>query len=398
MSKIISANAGSSSLKYQLYELPEYTVIAKGQIEKIGKENAVVTINLNDVKQERIMPIADHKEAVLEVFKDLLDYKALESLDEIDGVGHRIVHGGEFFKDSVEPTPWVIETVDRLSELAPLHNPANLIGYFAFKKALKQARHVFVFDTAFHQTMKPEAFMYALPYEYYTNYKVRKYGMHGTSHRYVSERTAELLNKDFDDVNLIVCHLGNGASITAIKKGQVIDTSMGFTPLAGIMMGTRTGDVDPAVFPYLLEKTNLTPKELIDVYNNESGMLGISGISNDARDIRDAINKGDKKAILTMEMYAQKIASYIGSYYVQLGQLDAVVFTAGLGENDHYVRENIVGRISEALKIDFNRKLNKDTKAVEVELTKTGSKTKVFIVPTNEELLIAQDTQRILGL
>lgn len=398
MSKIIAVNAGSSSLKYQVYQLPEFKVLASGQVERIGRDDAIVSIKANGNKDKRTTKILDHKEAVAIVLKDILEYSEISSLDEIVGVGHRIVHGGEVFKASVQSSPEIVDQVEKLSKLAPLHNPANLTGYYAFKKALKSARHVFVFDTAFHQTMEPKAYLYALPYEYYEKYHVRKYGMHGTSHKYVSKRTAELLGKSPEEVNVIVCHLGNGASLSAVKGGKVIDTSMGFTPLSGVMMGTRTGDVDPAVFPYLLEETGLESQDLEDVYNKQSGMLGISGISNDAREIEDATEANVPRAVLTSDMYAYKIASYIGSYLVHLGHVDAIAFTAGIGEYDKGVRRRIVENISESLGIDFDYDLNDEVRGVEVELTKPTSKTKVFIVPTDEELVIAQDTQKILGL
>ncbi|NLC54788.1 MAG: acetate kinase [Erysipelothrix sp.] len=398
MSKILSVNAGSSSLKYQLYETPEFDVLASGQIERIGKEDAIVTITTNGDKHKKTVSVLDHQAAVATALEDILKYSEIESLDEIVGVGHRIVHGGEIFSESVKTTDKVVQDVEDLSQLAPLHNPANLTGYYEFKKALKSAEHVFVFDTAFHQTMEAKAFMYPLPYSYYEKYHVRKYGMHGTSHKYVANRTAELLGKNPKDVNIIVCHLGNGASLSAVKAGKVIDTSMGFTPLSGVMMGTRTGDVDPAVFPYLLEQTGLDPQELIDVYNKESGMLGVSDISNDARDIEEATEAGVPRAILTSEMYAYRIANFIGSYLIQLGRVDAIAFTAGIGEYDKGVRRRIIEIVSEALGIVFDYELNAKVRGVEVELSKPNSKTKVFIVPTDEELVIAQDTQRILGI
>lgn len=398
MSKILSVNAGSSSLKYQLYETPEFDVLASGQIERIGKEDAIVTIKVNGEKHKKVVPVLNHQDAVATALEDILKYSELKSLDEIVGVGHRVVHGGEVFSESVKTSDEVVNEVEKLSQLAPLHNPANLTGYYEFKKALKAAEHVFVFDTAFHQTMEPKAYLYPLPYSYYEKYKVRKYGMHGTSHKYVSKRTAELLGKDPKDVNVIVCHLGNGASLSAVKSGRVIDTSMGFTPLSGVMMGTRTGDVDPAVFPYLLEQTGLSPAELTDVYNKQSGMLGISGLSNDAREIEDATNAGNPRAILTSDMYAYRIANFIGSYFVHLGHVDAIVFTAGIGENDTGVRRRVIEDVSEAMQIDFDTELNEKVRGIEVELSKPGSKTKVFIIPTDEELVIAQDTQRILEI
>lgn len=398
MSKILSVNAGSSSLKYQLYQLPEFNVLASGQVERIGKSDAIVSIKTADHKEKKIMEVLDHRDAIVAVLKDILEFSKLESLDEIEGVGHRIVHGGEIFSESVETSKEIVKQVEDLSHLAPLHNPANLTGYYEFKKVLKTAKHVFVFDTAFHQTMEPEVYLYPLPYSYYEDYHVRKYGMHGTSHKYVSKRLAELLNKNAEDVNVIVCHLGNGASLSAVKAGEVLDTSMGFTPLSGVMMGTRTGDVDPAVFPYLLEQTNKTPAELVDVYNKESGMLGISEMSSDAREIEEATDQGVPRAVLTSDMYAYRIANFIGSYFVHLGHVDAIAFTAGIGEYDRGVRKRVIENISKAMEIDFDYELNHNVRGIEVELTKPNSKTKVFIVPTDEELVIAQDTQRILGL
>ncbi len=398
MNKILAVNAGSSSLKYQLFDAENFDVLASGQIERIGKEDAIVSIKANGEKHKRVIPILDHEAAVAVSLEDILEYSTLENLDDIKGVGHRVVHGGEEFSESVKVTEDAIAKVDALSVLAPLHNPANLTGYRAFKNALKDAEHTFVFDTAFHQTMEPKAYLYALPYKYYEDYAVRKYGMHGTSHKYIANRTAELLNKPVEEVNTIVCHLGNGASLAAIKGGKVIDTSMGFTPLAGVMMGTRTGDVDPAVFPYLLEQTGLDVNQLIDVYNKESGMLGISGLSNDAREIEDATNAGEERAVLTSDMYAYKISNYIGTYFVHLGRVDAIVFTAGIGENDSGVRARIIDNVSEALHINFDHELNKSVRGVEVELSTEGSQTQVFIIPTDEELMIAEDTKRILGL
>ncbi|NLC33670.1 MAG: acetate kinase [Erysipelothrix sp.] len=398
MSLILAVNAGSSSLKYQLYEANDFTVLASGQIERIGKEDAIASIKVDGNKEKKVIPILDHTRAVEVALSDILEFSSVKNLDDIKGVGHRVVHGGEAFDNSVIVDDAAIAKVEELSSLAPLHNPANLIGYHAFKDALKEANHTFVFDTAFHQTMEPKAFLYALPYKYYEDYQVRKYGMHGTSHKYIAKRTAELLDKPIEDVNTIVCHLGNGASLAAIKGGKVIDTSMGFTPLAGVMMGTRTGDVDPAVFPYLLEKTGLSVDEQMHVYNYESGMLGISGISNDAREIEEATAEGNERAILTSEMYAYKIANYIGTYFVHLGHVDAIVFTAGIGENDTGVRARVIDSVSEALHINFNHELNSKVRGVEVELSEEGSTTKVFIIPTDEELMIAEDTKKLLGL
>ena len=396
MRKVIAVNAGSSSLKFQLFEMPEEKVIASGIVERIGLDNANYTINFNGNKLTEESDIADHSIAVDLVFQALLKHRIVLDLTEISGVGHRIVHGGEYFAKTVLATPDVVAKVEEVAELAPLHNPANLTGYYAFSKTLPNATHSFVFDTAFHQTMTPDAFLYPLPYEYYTDLKIRRYGFHGTSHFYVSERTAELMGKKSEDVNVIVCHLGNGASITAVKGGKVINTSMGFTPLAGIMMGTRCGDIDPAIMPYIMEKQDLTANQVLDIYNKASGMLGVSGISSDARDVQEAASKGDKRAFLTQEMYTNRIAQVIGSYFVELGHLDAISFTAGLGENDHVIRKMVIDRVQEALEIHFDDATNQAFRAQEVCLTYPDSKVAVWMVPTNEELVIARDTYNLM--
>lgn len=398
MTKIISVNAGSSSLKFQLFVMPEETVLTSGIIERIGLTDGVFTIKFNGEKVTFTQSIPDHKVAVALVLEALIKHKIVDSLEEIKGVGHRVVHGGEVYAASVELNEDVEKAVEALAELAPLHNPANLVGFRAFKKELPNARHVAVFDTAFHQTMEDDIYLYPIPYEYYENYKIRRYGFHGTSHYYVSQRVAQLMNKDAKDINVITCHLGNGASIAAVKGGISVNTSMGFTPLAGIMMGTRSGDIDPAIITFLMGKLNKSAEAIIDILNKKSGMLGVSGISSDARDIENGIAAGNPRAKLTRNLYANRVAQTIGSYFVQLGHVDAMVFTGGLGENDVMVREAIIDRVSEAMGINLNRELNLKTRGKEVCLSDDKSKTAVWIVPTNEELVIAQDTQRILGL
>ena len=398
MTKIISVNAGSSSLKFQLFVMPEETVLTSGIIERIGLTDGLFTIKFNGEKITLTQPIPDHKIAVELVLNALIQHKIVDSLEEIKGVGHRVVHGGEAYATSIELNRDVEATIESLSELAPLHNPANLIGFRAFKKALPNARHVAVFDTAFHQTMKNDIYLYPIPYEYYENYKIRRYGFHGTSHFYVSQRVAELMGKNVAAMNIITCHLGNGASLAAVQGGKSVNTSMGFTPLAGIMMGTRSGDIDPAIITFLMDKLNQSAEDIIDILNKKSGMLGVSGLSSDARDIENGIQAGNQRAILTRNMYANRVAQTIGSYFVQLGHVDALVFTGGLGENDVKVREAIIDRISEAMGVSLKRELNLSVRGTEACLSEPNSKTAVWVVPTNEELVIAQDTQRILGL
>ena len=398
MSKIMAVNAGSSSLKFQLFEMPSEEVLTSGVVERIGFKDGIFTIKVNGEKVTSTQAIIDHKVAVELVLEALIKFNVVSSLDEIKGVGHRVVHGGEKYASSVEITHEVESAVIELSELAPLHNPANMVGYRAFKKALPGARHVAVFDTAFHQTMTDDIYLYPLPYEYYQEYKIRRYGFHGTSHFFVSNRVANLMGKDVKDVNVITCHLGNGASLSAVKGGKSVNTSMGFTPLAGIMMGTRSGDIDPAIITYLMRKNHKTAEEIIDVLNKKSGMLGVSGLSSDARDIDTAIKEGNSRALLTRKLYANRVAQTIGSYFVQLGHVDAIVFTGGLGENDVAVRASILELVEEAMQIKLDYELNNSVRGKEVCLSKADSKVQVWVVPTNEELVIAQDTVTILGL
>ena len=398
MTKVISVNAGSSSLKFQLYNMPEEEVLCSGQFERIGLEDGIFTIKVNGEKHVSTPVLPNHEVAVDMLLKALVDYKVVESLDEIKGAGHRVVQGGAYFDGSVECTEESAAKVKELAELAPLHNNANLGGYLAFKNALPNCGNIFVFDTAFHQTMTPESYMYAVPYEWYTDLKVRRYGAHGTSHKYVAERTAELMGKDVKDLKIITCHLGNGASITAVDGGKCVNTSMGFTPLAGIMMGTRCGDIDPAIVPFVMKKTGMTPEEMDSALNKKSGMLGVSGISSDARDIEDAVKAGNERAILTRAIYVNRVINVVGGYFMQMGGVDAIAFTAGLGENDTSLRHEICEKLEAGLGIKMNYELNDTTRGKEVEVSTPESKVAVWVVPTNEELMIARDTVRILGL
>ena len=398
MSKIIAVNAGSSSLKFQLFSMPEEKVLTSGVAERIGLEEGIFTIKVNNEKHTTNTPIKDHSVAVNLLLEALVKYGIVKDLTEINGAGHRIVQGGAYFDQSVKVDEDVVSKVEELCDLAPLHNPAHLVCYRAFKEALPNIEHVFVFDTAFHQTMGPESYLFPVPMNWYTDYKVRRYGAHGTSHQYVSERAAALMNKDIKDTNIITCHLGNGASITAIKGGKCINTSMGLTPLGGIMMGTRSGDLDPTVVFYMMKKLNCTPDEMDTYLNKKSGMLGISGISSDARDVQAAAEAGNERAILTQELYVNRVINVLGGYVMQLGHVDAIAFTAGLGDNDVNMRGMILKACEEALGLSIDYDLNATVRGKEVKISNEDSKVNVFVIPTNEEVVIARDTMRILGL
>ena len=398
MSKVISVNSGSSSLKFQLFDMPSETVLTSGQAERIGQKMGAFTIKYNGEKKTTELPLPDHKAAVDILLKSLTELGIVESLDEIKGAGHRIVQGGAYFSESVVVDDDVEAKVDELCELAPLHNPAHLVCYRAFKEALPQIGHVFVFDTAFHQTMGPESYLFPVPYDWYTQYKIRRYGAHGTSHWYVNRRAAELMGKPVEDLNMITCHLGNGASISAIRGGKVINTSMGLTPLGGIMMGTRSGDIDPTVVFYMMKKLECTPDEMDTFLNKRSGMLGVSGISSDARDIQAAYEENNERAILTVNLYQNRVVNVVGGYYMQLGDVDALVFTAGLGENDGATRERILKGLEKGMGLSIDYELNKQIHGKEALISKPDSKIAVYIIPTNEELVIARDTVRLLGL
>lgn len=395
MSKVLAVNAGSSSLKFQLLEMPEATILVNGIVERIGLNDSILTFKYDGKKETVTMDIPDHQLAADLVLSGLVKKKIVADLSEIEAAGHRVVHGGEYFQGSVICDEYSISKVEELADLAPLHNPANLIGYRAFSKELPNATHIFAFDTAFHQTMPEEVFMYALPYDYYTDHKVRRYGAHGVSHDYVSKRTAELMGRDEKGLRVITLHLGNGASVSAVKDGVCVNTSMGFTPLAGLIMGTRTGDLDPAIVTYLMRKENISAEEVLNIFNKKSGMAGISGISSDARDIENAIEAGHERAILTRKMYAQRVLEYVGAYALQMGGVDVIAFTAGLGENDNGTRAAVLDVIKEGLGIEYDSALNDATHGDEVRLSTDASKVAVWVVPTNEELMIAQDAFRI---
>ena len=397
MSKIMAVNSGSSSLKFQLFDMPSEKVLTSGNVERIGLEMGIFGINVNGEKISKEVPVPNHEVAVKLLLDALIEYGIVKNLDEIQGAGHRIVQGGPYFSESVKVDEDVVAKVRELIDIAPLHNAAHLVCYEAFKKALPNIDHVFVFDTAFHQTMEPNSYMFPVPYEWYEDYKVRKYGAHGTSHKYVAEKTAEMLGKDIKDVNIITLHLGSGASITAIKGGKCINTSMGLSPLGGIMMGTRCGDIDPTVVYFMMKKLGCTPEEMETYLNKKSGMIGISGVSSDSRDVEAAMKEGNERAKLTYDLYANRVINLVGGYVMQLGHVDALTFTAGLGEHATIVREMICKRLEEGLGVKIDYELNSKTHNQQ-ELSTPESKVKVFVIPTNEELAIVKDTVRILGL
>ncbi|WP_175640385.1 acetate kinase [Metabacillus schmidteae] len=393
MTKIIAINAGSSSLKFQLFEMPKEKVLTAGLVERIGLEKGVFTILVNGEKVKETIDIPDHAVAVRMLLDKLTHYGIVESLNEIEGIGHRIVHGGEIFNDSVLISDETLQKIEELSDLAPLHNPANVIGIKAFKEVLPNVKSVAVFDTAFHQTMPERSFLYSLPYEYYEKYGIRKYGFHGTSHKYVSEKAAELLGRPIDQLRLISCHLGNGASIAAIEGGKSIDTSMGFTPLAGVAMGTRSGNIDPALIPFIMEKTGQTEMEVLDILNKKSGILGISGLSSDLRDIEHAAEEGNERAETALEVFASRIHKYIGSYAAQMSGVDAIIFTAGIGENSDIIRSRVL-RGLEFMGVYWDSALNQ-VRGEDRFISYPHSPVKVIIIPTNEEVMIARDVERI---
>lgn len=392
--KILAINAGSSSLKFQLFEMPSETVLASGLAERIGiGPDGVFSVKFGDEKKEQVCELKDHAKAVEMMLEAFKTYQIITDLAEISGVGHRVVHGGETFAHSVVVTDAVESEIEALSSLAPLHNPANLEGIRTFKALLPNAISVAVFDTAFHQTMKPESYMYPLPYEMYETHKIRRYGFHGTSHQYVSERTAELIGKPYDEAKIIVAHLGNGASLAAVKGGKSIETSMGFTPLAGVMMGTRTGDIDPAITDYLMAKTDFDVTGVTNIYNKQSGLAGVSGLTSDMRDIIAGTESGNERATLAFAMYTKRVAEYIAMYYVDMDGADAIAFTAGIGENAYQVREGVIERLRVlGIKVD----VEENKKRGEHKISTADSTVAVYVVPTNEELVIARDTQELM--
>ena len=391
---VLVINCGSSSLKFQLINAETEKVLAKGLCERIGIDGRLTYQPAGGEKEKSDLAMPTHTEAIQFVIDALTNEKTgvVKSLDEIGAVGHRVVHGGEKFASSVVITDEVKKAVEECNDLAPLHNPANLIGVAACEKLMPGTPMVAVFDTAFHQTMPEKAYMYGLPYEYYEKYKVRRYGFHGTSHSFVSKRAAEVMGRPYDEVKTIVCHLGNGSSVSAVLNGKCVDTSMGLTPLEGLVMGTRSGDIDPAIMEFIAKKENLDIEGVMEVLNKKSGVFGISGgLSSDFRDLTDAMNAGDKKAKIAMDVFSYRVAKYIGSYAAAMNGVDDIVFTAGIGENDDYVRQEVCKYLG-YLGVDFDFEVNTGLRGKEAELTKEGSKVKVFVIPTNEELAIARET------
>lgn len=389
--KLLSVNAGSSSLKFRLYEMPEEKLLMKGMFERIGLFGSCYSIRIGDEKISKDVPLKDHNEAVKILLDELINNRVISSLDEIEAVGNRVVHGGNKYSKSVEITDRVLMEIEEISDLAPLHNPAALKGIYAFKKNITNAKLVACFDTAFHQTMKEKTYLYPVPYEWYVKYDVRKYGFHGLSHKFITEKMKEMLGKN---PNLIICHIGNGASITAVKDGKSIDTSMGFTPNAGIMMGTRSGDIDYSILSYIMKKEERNLDWMDSQLNKQSGLEGIAGMS-DLRDIDRAYEARDAKALLALDMYTDKIVDYVAKYYVKLGgEVDAICFTAGGGENDDIIRKEAINKLY-PLGIYLDEEKNKETivrKGVEGIISSNESKIPVYVLATDEELMIARDT------
>lgn len=396
--KILVLNCGSSSLKYQLINMENEEVITKGTYERIGMNNSFITVKQDGEKIRIEHPVKNHEKALKFVFEDVLmgeEYGKIKSLREIDAIGHRVVHGGEKFKEAVLVTDEVINEIREVIPLAPLHNPAALLGIEACKSVVPEMPMAVIFDTAFHQTMPKESYMYPLPYEFYEKYKVRKYGFHGTSHRYVSNRVAEVIGKDIKDLKIVTCHLGQGASLCAIKDGKSVNTSMGLTPLGGIGMCARSGDLDPSVVGFLMDNLNISASEMMEILNKQSGILGISGISADFRDVEAAKDENNERAILAIDMYNKIVAEYIARYMVSLNGLDVIVFTAGVGENQIRIRKGICENLSFlGIKIDDEKN---NSRGEEVEISTADSKIKVFVIPTDEEIMIARDTMALIS-
>lgn len=390
--KVLSINAGSSSLKFQMYEMPEEKVLISGVFERIGIDNPFYTIKINGEKIKKEVELPSHKKAVEYLINELLENKVINDLSEIKGVGHRLVHGGDKYSSSVVINDDVMNAVKGLIPLAPLHNPANIIGVEAFIEAIPNATEVGCFDTAFHQTMEEDSYLYAVPYEWYTKYGVRRYGFHGMSHNYVSGRAAEIIGKK--DLKIITCHIGNGGSISAIKNGKCIDTSMGFTPNAGLVMGSRSGDIDATFIPYVMEKTGYTLDKTMNELNKNSGYLGISGVSSDGRDIEDGVKEGNERCILAQKLYIKRIVEYIAKYYVELNGADAIIFTAGVGENSIDTRKQIIDQL-EVLGIKIDNEAN-NVRGKEALISSKDSSVAVYVIPTDEEVMIARDTYNFI--
>ena len=390
--KIISINAGSSSLKYSLFDMNDESVISSGLFERIGIDGSKYTIKFNGERIEQEIEMVNHTDAVRLLLEKLVDLGIIQSLDEISGVGHRIVHGGSKYSESVMVDDQVVSDIEELKEFAPLHNPAHLLGINAFREELPDVPMVVVFDTAFHQSMDEVSYIYPVPYNWYEDYQVRKYGAHGTSHKYIADTYRDMVGKD--EFKIISCHIGNGGSITAIKDGKCVDTSMGFTPLAGIMMGSRSGDIDPSIVPYVMEKEGKNASEIIDDLNKKSGLLGISQVSSDMRDVIDKCEEGDSKAILARDKYVRRVVDYIAQYYVLLNGVDAIVFTAGVGEKNVPVRRLICEKLAcLGVKIDLDKN---NTTGEFIKLSTDDSSIDIYVIPTDEELMIARDTLKLI--
>ncbi|MDY0234436.1 MAG: acetate kinase [Gudongella sp.] len=397
--KILVINCGSSSLKYQLIDMDGEKVLAKGLVERIGIEGAQVKHETTGKEKVVIKePMEDHKRALTLVLAAIIDenYGAIDSMDEISAVGHRVVHGGEDFSSSVIINEAVMDALKKNIELAPLHNPPNIMGIEACKELMPNTPMVGVFDTAFHQTIPADNYIYAIPYEYYEKYKIRRYGFHGTSHKYVALRAAEILEKDIKDLNIVTCHLGNGSSVTAIQGGLSVDTSMGFTPLEGLAMGTRSGDIDPAIIPFLMDKEKMSFEEVNNMLNKKSGVLGISGISSDFRDLEIAANEGNERAKLALDVFTNRVKKYIAAYTAQMCRVDVLVFTAGIGENSDTIREMICNGL-ECINIRMDKNLNDGVRGKEAILSKNLASATIMVIPTNEELMIARDTLELVS-
>ncbi|MFW5944608.1 MAG: acetate/propionate family kinase [Bacteroidota bacterium] len=400
--QVLVLNCGSSSIKFQLFNMETTKVLSKGNVEKIGLDTSFIKLEVNGDKKKLNYDVPDHTKGIEHILESLVseEYGPLKSYDEIDAVGHRVVHGGEQFSESVLISQEVIDTIEELSSLAPLHNPTNLKGIYAIQKLLPEVPQVAVFDTGFHQTMPDYAYMYGLPYEMYEKYDIRRYGFHGTSHRYVLERACEILGLNKEEKKVITCHLGNGASVTAVDHGKSVDTSMGLTPVEGLIMGTRCGDLDLGALTFIMEKENMGTEEVNHLINKESGMYGVSGVSSDMREIREAAAQGNKKAELALKMYDYRVKKYIGAYTAAMGGVDIIVLTGGVGENDYETREGCLSGL-EYLGVKFDPQKNDRlrTKDIdgEVVITTDDSKVTGLVIPTNEELVIARDTQEIVN-
>ncbi|WP_324824011.1 acetate kinase [Sinanaerobacter sp. ZZT-01] len=396
--KVLVINCGSSSLKYQVLEMDNESLLCKGLVERIGIEGSVLKHEKEGMDKFILQtPMQDHKDAIEHVLNTIIDpvQGVAKSMDEIGAVGHRVVHAGEKYSSSVLITESVMDALEECTDLAPLHNPPNILGIRACQELMPNTPMVGVFDTAYHQTMPPESYIYAIPYEYYTNYKVRRYGFHGTSHKYVANRAAEMMGQPIEELKIITCHLGNGASVSAIKRGVCVDTSMGFTPLEGLVMGTRSGDIDPAIVTYIRQKENLPQGEMNNILNKKSGVLGISGLSSDFRDIEKAAEEGDERAQLAQRVFAHKVRFYIGAYMAEMNGVDAIVFTAGVGENDIGMRDIICQDLSNlGIRLDL---IKNKVRGKETVISTDDSRVKILLIPTNEELMIARDTLEIVN-